>query len=83
MDLEFYSYYLMAIKKKIAKDLGDGTSKLTISVEDLNEYRIEYFDINIQKELKASLKEKEKKLNELKSRLEQESYNFYNGLSKL
>ncbi|MGP1474529.1 MAG: N-6 DNA methylase [Treponema sp.] len=83
VDLEFYSYYLMALKKKIAKDLGDGTSKLTISVDDLNEYRIEYFDIKKQKELKSVLKEKEKKLKELKEKLEEESQTFYNGLTKL
>lgn len=83
VDLEFYSYYLMALKKKIAKDLGDGTSKLTISVDDLNEYRIEYFDIKKQKELKSVLKEKEKKRKELKEKLEEESQTFYNGLTKL
>ncbi len=83
VDLEFYSYYLMALKKKIAKDLGDGTSKLTISVNDLNEYRIEYYDLPTQEKMKIEIKKREKKLKELKSQIEEQENSFYNGISKL
>lgn len=56
IDLEFYSYYLMKIRAKIVEDLGYGVSKRTISVENLKNYRIEYFPLERQIQLKAKIK---------------------------
>lgn len=48
INLLFYKYYFESIRKKLRKDLTDGTSKLTIDPEALMDYYIEYFDIDIQ-----------------------------------
>ena len=48
INMLFYKYYFDSIRKKIRKDLADGTSKLTIDPEALMNYYIEYFDIEIQ-----------------------------------
>lgn len=42
INMQFYSYYFESIRKNIVSDLADGTSKLTISKDDLAEYYIEY-----------------------------------------
>jgi len=42
LDLRFYNCYFEAIRKRIASDLADGTSKLTISKEDFENYYIDY-----------------------------------------
>ncbi len=42
INIQFYSYYLESLRKIIVSDLADGTSKLTISKDDLAEYYIEY-----------------------------------------
>lgn len=76
IDLEFYSYYLMSIRKKIVGALADGMSKLTIDADELSKYPIEYFDIKEQirkktqiKKRVAEIKEFEKKLQRLKDAL--------------
>ena len=48
INLQFYNMYLNAIRKKIANELADGTSKLTISSKDLMEYYVEYYPIDLQ-----------------------------------
>lgn len=49
ISLKFYNWYLEVIRKQIVSDLADGTSKLTISRDDLHsDYYIEYFNIDIQ-----------------------------------
>lgn len=48
INMQFYKYYFDSIRKKLRKDLADGTSKLTIDPEALMDYYIEYFDIDIQ-----------------------------------
>lgn len=48
INMLFYKYYFDTIRKQIRKDLADGTSKLTIDPEDLMDYYIEYFDIEVQ-----------------------------------
>lgn len=48
INLLFYKYYFESIRKKLRKDLADGTSKLTIDPEALMDYYIEYFGIDIQ-----------------------------------
>ena len=51
INLQFYSMYLNAIRKKIVRELSDGTSKLTISAKDLMNYYVEYFSVNQQNEI--------------------------------
>jgi hypothetical protein len=48
VNLEFYNIYLNTIREQITDDLADGTSKLTLKEDDLKEYYIEYFPIEIQ-----------------------------------
>lgn len=48
VNLQFYNMYLNAIRKKIANELADGTSKLTIAYKDLMEYYVEYYPIDVQ-----------------------------------
>lgn len=48
INMLFYKYYFDSIRKKLRKDLADGTSKLTIDPEALMDYYIEYFDIDVQ-----------------------------------
>ena len=42
VNLQFYAYYLNAIRRRLVNDLADGTSKPTIRKEDLADYKIEY-----------------------------------------
>lgn len=51
VDLRFYNIYLNAIRKRIVNELADGTSKLTISPEDLMDYMVDYFPIDTQREI--------------------------------
>lgn len=48
INLQFYNMYLNAIRKKIANELADGTSKLTIAIKDIMEYYVEYYPIDVQ-----------------------------------
>ena len=50
INLKFYKYYLESIREQIRADLADGTSKLTINIDDLMEYYIEYIPYNKQNE---------------------------------
>ncbi len=83
VDLEFYAYYLMAIREKIVVALRNGTSKLTIKPEELDEYPIEYFDIVEQKNKKKKIIERMEILKELEEKLQQAENNVYNGVSSM
>lgn len=48
INLQFYAYYLNAVRRRIVNDLADGTSKPTIRKDDLAEYKIEYIPIDKQ-----------------------------------
>lgn len=61
----FYNIYLNSIRKRIVRELSDGTSKLTISKNDLENYYIEYFPIDIQNEIADSYIDINKKQKEL------------------
>ena len=77
INLEYYAYYLNAIRKKLVPDIADGTSKLTLSPKDLKNYYIDYIPYEIQidfvntniKELKEAkkkyFKEEEKLINKM------------------
>ncbi|MBO4854373.1 MAG: N-6 DNA methylase [Oscillospiraceae bacterium] len=81
VDLEFYAHYLMAIREKIVVALRNGTSKLTIKPEELDEYPIEYFDIIEQKNKKKKIIERIETLKELQEKLNQAENNIYNDVS--
>lgn len=81
VDLEFYSYYLMAIREKIVTALRNGTSKLTIKPEELDEYPIEYFDITEQIIKKNAIVHRIKEFKVLEEQLKQAKHNLYNDVS--
>ena len=83
VDLEFYSHYLMAIREKIVVALRNGTSKLTIKPEELDEYPIEYFDISVQKDKKKKIIQKKKDLRLLEEKLKHSQESLYDGVSKM
>lgn len=51
VNMQFYNIYLNKIRKQIVSELADGTSKLTIDPDELMNYYIEYFPIDIQENL--------------------------------
>lgn len=56
VNLLFYSLYLNAIRQTIRNEIADGTSKLTISAEDLDNYMIEYIPIELQNKIADNYK---------------------------
>ena len=78
VDLEFYSYYLMSIRKQIISDLADGASKLSIKVNpDLDNYLIEYFPYDKQIEFKEEIKRRIIDINNVKAKLKTKEENLY------
>lgn len=64
LNMQFYSYYFEAVRKRIVSDLAEGTSKLTISPELFAEYYIDYVPYDkqtnfVNTELRDLLKLKE------------------------
>ena len=67
INLMFYSLYLNAMRQSIRNEIADGTSKLTISVDDLNDYLIEYIPIEVQNQIADEYRDKVLKIkNQLK-----------------
>lgn len=64
INLEFYNVYFEAIRKKLVRDLADGTSKLTINEAVLNDYYIEYIPIDIQNQYVRDFVDQYKKVEE-------------------
>ncbi len=58
INLQFYNMYLNAIRKRVANQLADGTSKLTIAPEELMDYYIEYIPIEKQNEMVTRYKKR-------------------------
>lgn len=58
VNMLFYSLYLNALRQTIRNEIADGTSKLTISVDDLDRYMIEYIPLNEQNKIADEYKEK-------------------------
>ena len=48
INMKFYSYYLNSIRKQVVSDLADGTSKLTLSPDELKKYYINYIPYDEQ-----------------------------------
>ena len=61
----FYNIYLNSIRKRVVRELSDGTSKLTISKRDLLNYYVEYFPIGIQNDVVEHYNDIAKKQKEL------------------
>ena len=57
----------MAIREKIVVALRNGTSKLTIKPEELDEYPIEYFDLTEQKAKKEEIIQRIQNLKKLEA----------------
>ncbi len=83
IDLEFYSHYLMAIREKIVVALRNGTSKLTIKPDELNEYPIEYFSMDEQLEKKKEILERQNKLQNMEERIKQAKAEIYKNISMM
>ncbi len=66
LDLEYYSFYFMSIRKQITSRLKDGTSKLSISQDKFKNYLIEYIPIQEQRKRKEIIKQRKRDLEELK-----------------
>ena len=58
VNLLFYSLYLNAIRQSIRNEIADGTSKLTIAVDDLNDYLIEYIPLEVQNKIADDYRKK-------------------------
>lgn len=74
VNMLFYSLYLNSIRQIIRNEIADGTSKLTISVDDLKEYLIEYIPLktqnNIAEEYRNKVMNIEQQLTTAKKELE-------------
>lgn len=80
INVQFYNIYLNAIRKRIVNELADGTSKLTISADDLMNYYVEYFYIDKQNEL---VEYYNKTIVPLQNELNKEKENFDNRVNNL
>ena len=58
INLLFYTLYLNSIRQNVRNEIADGTSKLTIAVDDLNDYLIEYIPIKTQNQIADEYKNK-------------------------
>lgn len=65
--MKFYAKYLNAIRTQIVNDLADGTSKLTIDIEDLKQYKIKEIPFLEQQKISADIELKEKKIEKKES----------------
>ena len=65
VDMQFYNYYFTSIKKQIVSDLADGTSKLTIDSNTLENYYIDYIPYDKQVQF---VKTKIEKFNKIKEK---------------
>lgn len=80
INVRFYSMYLNAIRKQIVNELADGTSKLTIPVNDLMNYYVEYFHISKQNGL---VEYYNKAIVPLQQKLDKEKDNFNKRINSL
>ncbi len=83
IDMEFYSYYLMSIRDKIVSSLKNGTSKLTIKAKELNEYPIEYFDLEVQLEKKKRILERINEFKKLEEKANCAHNRIYEDISNM
>ena len=66
VNMRFYNAYLNHIREEIVDSLADGTSKLTLKNDELEDYYVEYIPINVQNKY---VKENLKKYDEQKEKL--------------
>ena len=80
INVRFYSMYSNAIRKHIVNELANGTSKLTIPVNDLMNYYVEYFHISKQNGLVEYCN---KAIVTLQQKLDKEKDNFNKRINSL
>lgn len=78
LDMEYYSYHFMSIRKNIVSALKDGTSKLTISIDKLRKYLIEYIPIEEQHRRKLIIRQRMEEIKRLQKKEKEMSANLYN-----
>jgi len=61
INMKFYTLYLNSIRKKVVAEISDGVSKLTINPKDLDNFYVEYFDIEEQNKIAAEYENKVEK----------------------
>jgi type I restriction enzyme M protein len=66
VNMRFYNAYLNHIREEIVDSLADGTSKLTLKNDELEDYYVEYIPINVQNKY---VEENLKKYDEQKEKL--------------
>lgn len=80
INLEFYNIYFEVIRKKLVRNLADGTSKLTINDAVLKDYYIEYIPLDIQNEYVENYV---KKYNILEQQLNEAHENLKTGILEI
>lgn len=80
LNLKFYNYYFSAIRKQVFDDLADGTSKLTIRIDDLKNYYIEYFPIEEQNDF---VNKYVTKYDKLKKELEKSNKELFSEMNNM
>lgn len=78
LDLEYYAFHLMSIRKSLVSSLKDGTSKLTITEDKLKKYHIEYIPLMEQIRRKKIIKKKFYSLRKLEEKEEKLKATLYN-----
>lgn len=69
IDMEYYSFYFMHIRKQITNRLKDGTSKLSINQNKFKNYYIEYIPLQEQRRRKEIIKKRMRDLQELREKM--------------
>lgn len=77
LDMEYYSFYFMSIRKEITNRLKDGSSKLTINKDRFKQYMIEYIPLTEQRKRKEIIKQRIKEMEELKRKQQELSNILY------
>lgn len=80
VDLRFYNCYFESIRKRIVSDLADGTSKLTISKEDFENYYVDYVPLTEQEKF---VKRDLGKIEAMKKALATETKKIESNMQKL
>ena len=82
--MRFYNAYLNHIREEIVDSLADGTSKLTLKNDELEDYYVEYIPINLQnKYVEENLKRYDKQKEKLRNIEEEIEENLEDIIKKL
>ncbi len=84
VNMRFYNAYLNHIREEIVDSLADGTSKLTLKNDELEDYYVEYIPINLQnKYVEENLKRYDKQKEKLRNIEEEIEENLEDIIKKL